>query len=257
VSLVLTDVFSCGLTSHWGAAELELMTLGGIADKVPEIAQSLEPARFGALHDTAELFQAWCLEFSPTPPRFKESGEYPLRPLWEALAAGQPCSPQTAQAALGDKPSSPPDPDPQYMKVGQAALVTERLSLAGRGWYRVLEHIMRQSGVSYAIALRVLNDTRANFLLLTDWENTAIPPILAFVPREYLPGCLGHPTAVWVDMDIDLAPVFLRGALANINAYFNVTASADAALEQVVKNILEAAPVQDAPPEDGGELYYE
>ncbi len=245
VHLALTDILSCGMTEKWDRTDLDLMIVGALSDKVPEIYRAYPPDNkdYAPLHEGVDEFNRRTLVFSPTPPAMKEAGEYPLRPLWDRLIAGDELRAGLAQSTLGEL--APPElvPLPQYEVLGQVAIVTERLAAMGRAWYAMLERIMDESGVPYAIAVRLLNGLNANMLLLTRWQDPDKPPVRMFIVEEYLPRCLGHSTAVWADLPKDQALPFLNSVIERIAEYSGSPADPADALEQVNQNILKAQPV--------------
>jgi hypothetical protein len=113
----------------------------------------------------------------------------------------------------------------------------------GRAWYALLERVMAEAGVPYAIAVRLLNGMNANMLLLTRWQEPDKPPIRMFVPTEYLSRCLGHSTAVWADLPKDQALTFLASVIGNVARYAGGEVDPAGALALVEQNILQAQPV--------------
>jgi hypothetical protein len=235
------------------------MVVGALSDKVPEINRAYPPATHQRLHAAVDEYNRRTLVYSPTPIAMKEANIYPLKPLWDALAAGSEVNAELAgktldstvtaassrriedggtDAAATEKPSTP-----EYQVLGNVALVTERLAAMGRAWYALLERIMDEAGVPYAVAVRLLNGQNANMLLLTRWQEPDKPPIRMFIPAEYLPRCLGHSTAVWADLPREQALPFLRAVVARVADYANVQVDAEDALRLVEQNILKAAPV--------------
>jgi hypothetical protein len=285
VHLALTDILSCGLTETWAGSDLDLMVVGALSDKVPEINRAFPPEDHAQLHDAVDEYNRRTLVFSPTPPAMKEANIYPLKPLWDALVAGAEVGPELAQvvdttdsavAAASSRRSEDGGTDaaatdesgrglgpapsvPVYVTLGNVALVTERLAAMGRAWYALLERIMDEAGVPYAIAVRLLNGQNANMLLLTRWQEPDKPPIRMFIPPEYLGRCLGHSTAVWADLPKDQALPFLRAVIERVADYANLQVDPEDALRQVEQNILRAQPVSNeersahhSPPADEG-----
>jgi hypothetical protein len=244
VHLALTDILSCGLTETWDGTDLDLMITGALSDKVPEIYRAYPPTgEYAPLHAAVDEYNHRTLVFSPTPLAMKEAGEYPLRPLWSALIAGAPVRAEQAESALGSAPRPDELPLPNFAVLGSVAIVTDRLAAMGRAWYALLERIMDQEQVPYAIAVRLLNGQNANMLLLTRWQDPDKPPVRMFVPPEYLPRCLGHSTAVWADLPRDQALVFLAAVISRIAAYGGQSVDPEDALKLVKQNILQAQPV--------------
>ncbi|MCC7478973.1 hypothetical protein IT575_11015 [bacterium] len=258
LDLVLTDVFSCGLSKRWEQTELEIMALGALSDKVPEIESAFPASSYPSLHAAVEDYHQRHLQYSPTPRELRNRGEYPLRPLWEAIADGAKLEPALAERVLGKLPPAEEVPQAQYQLVGGVLVITQQLQAMGRAWYALLEELMKRENVPYAIAVRLLDKRRANFLLLTRWQLTHVPPVRYFIPERNLPQVLGHPGALWADMDKDQAPDFLREVIAGINLYLGLEHDSSTAIEQISKNILEAEPVRmenvpdpaAAPPQD-------
>jgi hypothetical protein len=245
VELVLSDILSCGLTETWAGPDLDLMVVGALSDKVPEIYRSFPPETSDnkRLHDAVDEYNRRTLVFSPTPPAMKNAGIYPLKPLWDELVQGAELSVQLAQQTLGELAPPVEPPIPTYEVLGSVALVTERLAAMGRAWYALLERIMDEAGVPYAIAVRLLNGQNANMLLLTRWQEPDKPPIRMFIANEYLPRCLGHSTAVWADLLKEQAVPFLADVIGRIADYSGQEIDPTSALEQVNQNILQAQPV--------------
>jgi hypothetical protein len=244
LQLVFTDVFSCGLTKTWGATETNLMALGALSDKVPEVDAAYSEAEHPELHAAVANYHRWHLHFSPTPKQMKDTGIHPLRPLWEALAAGQPVTPDLATETLGNLPPEERSRAQGVMVCGGVLLITDRLLSAGRAWYALLEELMQEHQVPYALALRLLDRRRANFLLLTRWQSTHVPPGRFFVPERYLPHVLGHPGALWADLDKNQALGFIQAVVEGINSYLGTAGIMQPALDAIRQNILEAEPVQ-------------
>jgi hypothetical protein len=261
VHLALTDILSCGLTDTWSGNDLDLMVVGALSDKVPEIYRAFPPESHPRLHEAVDEYNRRTLVFSPTPIAMKEANIYPLRPLWDALIAGEAVEAELAGRVLdtegaGPRPRPINTPDskpgrgqgpapssPVYEVLGNVALVTERLAAMGRAWYALLERSMDEAGVPYAIAVRLLNGQNANMLLLTRWQSPDKPPIRMFVPPEYLARCLGHSTAVWADLPRDQALPFLRAVIGRVADYAQLSVDPEDALRQVEQNILRAQPV--------------
>ena len=264
VHLALTDILSCGLTETWDGNDLDLMVVGALSDKVPEIYRSFPPGSHRHLHEAVEEYNRRTLVYSPTPPAMKEANIYPLKPLWDALVAGGQVNGELAGETLdstaGAAPARPatragdpvddaaragvaPAALPSYSVLGGVALVTERLAAMGRAWYALLEQIMEEAGVPYAIAVRLLNGQNANMLLLTRWQEPDKPPIRMFVPAEYLSRCLGHSTAVWADLPREQALPFLRAVISRVADYAQAQVDPEDALGRVEQNILRAQPV--------------
>lgn len=244
LDLVLTDVFSCGLSRVWERTELQIMALGALSDKVPEIERAYPTESNQQLHAAVESYHQRHLYFSPTPKEFRSRGEYPLRPLWEAIADGAELTPELAEQTIGSIPEAEAPPPAVYEVVGGMLVVTQQLQVMGRAWYALLEELMKQEDVPYALAVRLLDRRRANFLLLTRWQLTHVPPVRYFIPERNLPQILGHPGALWADMDKDQAPQFLREVLAGVNAYLGHEIDSSHAIDQIRQNILEAEPVR-------------
>ncbi|MCH7472605.1 hypothetical protein IIA79_06600, partial [bacterium] len=242
VDLVLTDVFSCGLTGKWGGVETNLMAMGTIADKVAEVAAAYPAQDYAGLHGAVEEFDRRALHFSPTPPEMKEQGIYPLQPLWEALAEGKEISPSLAEETLGPLEPWPPYPTPAYEVAGSLLIVTETLAMAGRAWYALLERLMELEGVPYALALRLLDGKRANFLLLSNWQMTYMPPVKSFIPPAYLPRCLGHPSALWVDLHKEEALEFIGEVAERLNGFADTPAGINKATGLLRDNIIDPQP---------------
>lgn len=247
VQVVLTDIPGCGLLGPLDAESEALMFTGALSDKLPGLPDAVGRRR--GLEATATALHRWCLKFSPTPPELKAEAAYPFAPVIRALADGAACSTQTLERYLGQLPEDIEQPAPEYLKAGAVAVVTSRLNQPGRAWYGTLERVMAEAGTSYAVAARLLNGHRANLLLLTHWEDIHVPPIRSFIAADYLPHCLGHATAVWIDLEVRHAAVFLTRVIDNANAYFAQAVDARPAVEAVQQNIYEAPPVQAEPPE--------
>jgi len=130
-------------------------------------------------------------------------------------------------------------------------VVTERLDSVGRTWYGLLERIMARENAAYACAMRVLDERRANILLVTDWRNTSIAPVRLFVPQSFLPRCLGHPTAVWADLERGEALGFLDAVATRINQFQDTPASFRTAERLLNERIVNAPP--QPTPGTGGE----
>ncbi len=247
VQIVLTDVLSCGLSSAWGETETKLRVLGALGDKVPEVAVGYPAAQYPQLYAAMTEYNRRLIDFSPTPPAMKAAGIYPLRPLWEALSAGREITPQLADETLGELPAVPARELPQFARVGSLLVVTQKLTRVGRTWYALLEELMAREGEFYAVAVRVMDENRANMLLLTDWRAVHLPPVRHFVPEIYLPRCLGHPSAVWADLDKADALPFLSAVAERMNHFLGTPGEFTRAGEELKRNVLEAAPT---PPEE-------
>lgn len=215
VELALTDIPSCALIAEYSGDTRELMALGGIGDKQPEMYSAYPPAEYPQLYTANETFHHAMIANSPTPKELKNSGIQPLRLLWEELADG------TSLAAAASGLPAPPAPEglPEHMVCGSVVLVTQKLTSLGRTWYGMLERLMDRTGVPYAVALRILDLERANILFLTNWRTLHTPPIRHFIPEEHSDMCLGHPAAVWLDLHRDQALSVLKRVAAAINEF--------------------------------------
>lgn len=240
VQVVLTDVLSCGLSSAWEQAEEQLRVLGALGDKVPEVAAGYPAAQHPALYGAMAEYNRRLIEYSPTPPEMKAAGIYPLRPLWEALADGREVAPQLAVDTLGELQPLPARALPEFVRAGSLLLVTQKLNRVGRTWYALLEELMAREGEHYAAAVRIMDDTRANMLLLTDWRAVHLPPVRHFVPEVYLPRCLGHPSAVWADLDKADALPFLSAVAERMNHFLGTPGEFTRAAEELKRNVLDA-----------------
>lgn len=245
VQLVLTDIPSCGLFGKLSSESEALMFTGALSDKLPGLPEQGEARQ--SCEAAAAALHRWCLHFSPTPPELKAEGSFPFVPLIKALAEGAPCTEETITRELGALPAEDEIALPNYSMVGAVSVATSRLNAPGRAWYAILERMMSADGTSYAIAARLLNGHRANLLLLTHWEDIHVPPIKSFIPAEYLSHCLGHATAVWIDLEAPHASAFLLRVINAANAHFALDADAAAAVYAVQQNIYEAPPVQAEP----------
>ena len=76
-------------------------------------------------------------------------------------------------------------------------------------------------------------------LLLTRWTDTHMPPVRFFIPPHYLPQCLGHPGALWADLEPQQAPGFLRDVAGGINAFLGIEADMSAVLDSLKRNIID------------------
>jgi hypothetical protein len=242
----LTDVLSCGLTDCWNTVESQLMILGALGDKDPEANAAFPPETHGPLHMAAGEYHRRAIHFSPTPPKMKQEGLYPLAPLWEALADGRPPTPELAGEVIGPLDPAEPLPLPAHRVAGSLLIVTERIEAVGRNWYNLLERLMAQSGAPYAAALRVLDNRRANVLLLTRWQAVHLPPIRHFIPLQYLSRCLGHPGAVWADLEKAQALPFIASVAQRLNSFAGTPGGLTEAVELLKRNILEVQ----TPPEE-------
>jgi len=249
VDLVLADVFSCGLTDSWEETDTNLMALGAIGDKVPEVTAACTEERVPELYEANGAFHRRMIRFSPTPKEQLDAGEMPLKPLWQALANGEPISAETASSILGPPPAAEPLPTPQTTVCGSLLIVTARINAVGRTWYALLERLMNERDLPYAAALRVLDDKRANILLLTRWQATQLPPVRYFIPERFYPNCLGHPAAQWVDLEKGRALEVIREVAANINANAGTPADFAPAAKQIDTNLLSPRPASHGPGE--------
>jgi hypothetical protein len=244
VSVVLTDILSCGADSAWGERETALRVIGALGDKVPEVAAAYPASRYPMLYAAMDEFSRRLIQFSPTPPAMKAEGIYPLRPLWEALAAGREPSPELADELLGAPPPEEPRVFPAYERVGSMLIVTDKLLSMGRTWYGLLEELMAADGAYYAAAVRVMNERHANILLLTDWRAVHLPPVRHFIPEMYLPRCLGHPAAIWADLELSEALPFLNAVALRMNHFLGTPGNLAHAAGELQRNILDLpAPV--------------
>jgi hypothetical protein len=239
VSVVLTDVLSCGVDSAWGGTETALRVIGALGDKVPEVAAAYPAGKHLALYAAMAEYNRRLIQFSPTPPAMKAEGLYPLRPLWEALAAGRETTPELAHELLGEPPAEEPRIVPAFERVGSLLVVTDKLSSMGRTWYGLLEELMAADGAYYAAALRVMSERHANILLLTDWRAVYLPPVRHFIPEIYLPRCLGHPTAIWADLELSEALPFLTAVATRMNHFLGTPGNLGHAAGELQRNILD------------------
>lgn len=239
VTVVLTDVLSCGVDSAWGGTETALRVIGALGDKVPEVAAAYPASGYPELYDAMREYNRRLIQFSPTPPAMKAEGLYPLRPLWEALAAGQQPTPRLADDLLGIAPAEEPRQVPAYERVGSLLIVTDKLNSMGRTWYGLLEELMAADNIYYAAALRVMSERHANILLLTDWRAVHLPPVRHFVPEQYLPRCLGHPAAIWADLDLSDALPFLNAVTTRLNHFLGTPGDLGHAAAELQRNILD------------------
>jgi hypothetical protein len=244
LSVVLTDILSCGLYHTTAGLDGDLMVLGALGDKVPEVAACFSPETHPQLHAANDDFHRRMIHFSPTPREMKQAGLQPLRPLWEALAAGRPAAPETAIEVLGEMPSAPLPPLPDSQLCGSLLFVTDRLQTVGRTWYAILERLMQQTGTPYSAALRILDERRANMLLLTHWNAIQLPPIRHFVPREYWPRCLGHMAAVWIDVPKNEALILLNAVAGNVNEFLHTAADFKPVAAMLEQRIINVPPVR-------------
>ncbi len=243
LQVVLTDILSCGFVDNWGQSELDLMYLGALGDKVPEVALSRPQAGNPELYEANEQYHAWMINYSPTPKEMKDQRIQPLQKLWVALAAGEPVSPDTSTGILGSSLPTRSGEVPECAPVGEILLMTSRLPSVGRTWYGLLEDLMQEHERSYSLALRVLGDNRANLLLLTHWTAIHRAPIRMFIPQRFQGNCIGHPGAVWVDLERQQATDFIRSTVDNLNSFYGIEADVSPALSSMQGNIL-------YPPED-------
>jgi len=239
LSLVLTDVPSCGILDQRDHAALEMMLLGALGDKDPESCEAQSATNCKQIHEAAAEYHRYAIHFSPTPPKLKEQGIYPLKPLWEALAQGRQVTAALAAETLGALPPEEEMPLPRYAVSGSLVVVTERLNVVGRAWYALLEQLMNKAGVPYAAALRVLDGKRGNVLLLTRWQATHLPPVKHFVPESYLPHCLGHPGALWADLEKASALGFLKSVEQRINTFVGTPGNFNPIAKQLTSEILD------------------
>lgn len=239
VSVVLTDVLSCGIDSAWGATETALRVVGALGDKVPEVAAAYPAAKYPALYAAMGEYNRRLIQYSPTPPAQKAAGLYPLHPLWEALAAGREATAELAQELLGAAPPAEPRAFPARERVGSLLVVTDKLNSMGRTWYGLLEELMAADGAYYAAALRVMSEHHANILLLTDWRAVYLPPVRHFIPEPYLPRCLGHPTAIWADLELSEALPFLTAVATRMNHFLGTPGNLAHAAGELQRNILD------------------
>ena len=237
LSLALTDVPLCGLCDSLEHTDRRLMTLGAIGDKVPDISLEHDNGD-DDLTPACEAFHHRLIHFSPTPREMKKAEIMPTAPLWQALANGEEISAGLATRHLGEL-EIPPKPDlPECLTCGSVTFVTQRLTSVGRTWYNLLERLMKHEGVPYAAALRILDESRANMLLLTDWRAVDHPPIRYFVPDEFGPRCLGHLTAVWVDVERHQALSLLSEVAWGINEFCGSPADFEAIAQALTVNII-------------------
>ena len=234
--VVLTDILSCGFVDNWNAANLDLMYLGALGDKVPEVALSRPRADNPALYAANEQFHAWMINYSPTPKELKDRHIQPLQELWNALADAAAVSPQTSERLLGSLLPTKPEVDVACSVVGDILLTTTKLPSVGRTWYGLLEDKMDQHSCSYALALRILGENRANLLLLTHWTAIHRAPVRMFIPQRFQGNCIGHPGAVWVDLERQQAADFIRATVDNLNRFYGIEADSGPAVAAVIRN---------------------
>lgn len=250
VDLLLTDIPSCGLVGEPDDTERELMLLGAIGDKLPEIHQAYpeHDTRYRHLYDANRAFHQRAIQFSPTPKELKDEGIYPLEPLWEALASGRRPGLELDRELFGDPPQldTPSADGIRHMACGSLVVVTEQLKSVGRLWYGLLEKLMVASGLPYAAALRILDARRANLLLLTKWDATHLPPVRMHIPDEYAGRLLGHPGATWADLPVDQALTFLHDIERSINSFVGESCDFSPIAAELTRNIIE--PGLDQPP---------
>lgn len=230
LDLLLTDIPSCGLVDSWDSPERELMLLGAIGDKVPEVCAAFpeDDPRYITLHEANTAYHHRAIMFSPTPEQCRHENKFPLRPLWEALAAGRAPSAELDAELFGA-----PEPLAESNALDTAAcgsllFVTQPLAEVGRQWYGLLERLMLEHRLPYAAAMRVLDGKHANILLLTQWNATHLPPVRTFIPDSYGPHLLGHPGATWADLPLDAALPFLITVTARLNEFMGTPAEFNA-----------------------------
>ena len=240
VDLALTDVLSCGLVAAPGRVERELMVLGALGDKVAEVAQLYSVDSHRHLHQANSAYHQRMIHFSPTPRAMKQEGVQPLEPLWQALADGSEIDPYLASEQLGALPAGEPAKLPQHLACGSILFVTERPAAVGRTWYATLESLMAERGLAYAAAVRILDGHRANMLLLTHWQSVHLPPVRYFVPAKFLPRCLGHMAAVWIDVHSSEALELLEAVTDQLNAFLGTPADFAPVASALDQNILSA-----------------
>jgi hypothetical protein len=236
--VVLTDILSCGFVDNWSAANLDLMYLGALGDKVPEVALSRPPAENPNLYAANEQYHAWMINFSPTPKEMKDNRIQPLQKLWEALAAGAAAAPETSESILGTLSPAEAQADPDAALVGDVLLVTSKLPSVGRTWYGLLEKLMEGHACSYSLAMRILGENRANLLLLTHWSAIHRAPVRMFIPERYQGNCIGHPGAVWVDLQRQETADFIRSTVDNLNRFYGIEADSGQAVADMQMNIV-------------------
>jgi hypothetical protein len=236
--VVLTDVLSCGLTATYGSTELDLMYLGALGDKAPEALLVPEEQRVERLSRANSEFHRWMIHYSPTPKQLVEQGIYPMKPLWDRLAGGDHVEAGLAALTLGSLPPAEPPPLPGFARCGGLLVVTDKLKSVGRTWYSLLERLMEREDAAYTIALRILDGRRANLLLLNQWKMIDFPPILSFVPEHFLPRCLGHPSAVWVDLEIGEGVPFIDSVARNLNRYLGNEQGLGDIADELKRNII-------------------
>jgi hypothetical protein len=240
LDLLLTDIPGCGLVDRWDSPERELMLLGAIGDKVPEVCAAFPEtdARYCGLHEANRAFHQRAIAFSPTPDEYRHDSEFPLRPLWEALAAGTPPSAQLDAELYGAAAPLAASTAPEVDVCGSLLIVTQPLAEVGRQWYGLLERLMHERGMSYAAALRVLDGKHANILLLTQWNATHLPPVRNFIPDTYGPRLLGHPGATWADLPLDAALPFLAAVTARLNEFMGTPAEFNGLADKLARVFL-------------------
>ncbi|MBN2081287.1 hypothetical protein JW859_03670 [bacterium] len=238
LDLVLTDVLSCGLVAEPGRVERDLMVLGALGDKVAEVSRLYTVDSHAHLHQANTAYHQRMIHFSPTPRAMKQSGVQPLEPLWQALAGGAAIDPYLAREQLGPLPAGETPHVPDYLACGSILFVTERPPAVGRTWYATLEGLMAQTGLAYAAAVRILDGSRANMLLLTHWQSVHLPPIRYFVPAKFLARCLGHMAAVWIDVHSSEALELLKAVTDGLNAFLGTPADFSPVADALEQNVL-------------------
>ena len=248
LELVLTDVLSCGLVETVQPIDHDLMALGAVGDKVPEVAHIYSVQKHPALHQANAVFHRRMIQFSPTPKEMLANNTQPLQALWEELSQAAAVAPNLAESELGEAPALEQPPVPAFVICGALLIITERINAVGRTWYALLEKLMEEQEVPYAAAARILDDKRANVLLLTRWLSVEMPPIRFFIPERFLAHCLGHPAAQWVDLDKNRALELLSEVAERINVFTGTAADFEQAAFQLEANLLAAKPLTAQPP---------
>lgn len=172
------------------------------------------PALYSTYDDRAELIirilESEFSKWTPTPKELKRERQNPLIPLINSVIEEQ-----IGNDAASAENSNLPESSHVDSAMGTLSVkaysgllrVTNRLTLPGRSWYRLLEELIEQEGTldgrintPYAVATRTLIPGQCNSLFLTHWRAVWAPPIAALLPDEYSEKWVGHPRAFWLDV---------------------------------------------------------
>ncbi len=238
--IILSDIPSCFLGGAVTTSNAPYILLGALGDRDvtlrhPSAWRGLPVYERTRVVKALNSLSRMMLALSPPPKPYKKASPFPTlalvksaqdnfdtfaKHLQSLTEGGIPIGSGYLTIPVNQEAGPVEELVPIFEQIGCVLIASQRLALAGRHWYQVLEQALQaRNGAKYAIAGRYLPGSGFNFLVTKKWDDLALPQPLSFVRARLKERAIGHFGAFWLTLTEDTAVKELSKLVTSMNRY--------------------------------------